>query len=166
MKWGVSSPNDMPVIFGTHISIKTLAKKMTSRARRWHQGLPKATYKGERDATTSPSDVKTPVTAMSYIFRAWKPSGTLSSPYVWHNDHNCSNQAHMSIIQGPENARATVWWWWVTGWSTVLLYTCQSPTIKVQCLRYKPMTSLKNHCMGIKNKPKYKIWLAKVHKKY
>jgi hypothetical protein len=47
------------------------------------------------------------------------PWGTLPrmwafGPSVCHHDQICSNQAHLSIIQGSKDVRANVWRWWVT----------------------------------------------------
>ena len=114
---------------------QTLAPKGDIKDREWFHRTLKATPKCKRSVISSPSDLKVTPKAMSSILYAQELWGVLpslwaSSPYEWNSVQYCSNQAHISIVQGSKDVRVVLWGCWATGWLTSLHHTCQSPAIR------------------------------------
>jgi hypothetical protein len=111
---GVFSSQTMSNHLWNHKIHQTLAQKGDFKDREWCHRPP----------------TKTSSILCAQEIRGALPSLWDSSPHECHNDQYYSNQAHMSIVQGSENVRDTLWGLWVTKWPTSLHHMCHSPTIR------------------------------------
>ena len=143
VRWCASSPQSMPIIFRTKPSTKPWP-------RRWRQRL-EGDIKGLQRPRPRVRELQWylwvmykaplfehPLSSVHKIHGVLCPAYGAFNQIVWHSDQNCSNQAHLSNVQGLENVRATVWEWWVTEWPTTLHHTCQSLAIRHNVLGTSP----------------------------